>query len=74
MFTPCRQNLAKIKKTDKDSVRELCCKNIRLPVKLRDTHKVEKKKIVSASVFLVIKVRSKFQYTFQEILSRGMLI
>ena len=49
-------NLAKIKKTDKDSVRELCCKNIKLPVKLRDTHKVEKKKIVSASVFLVIKV------------------
>ena len=46
---------ARITQADKDLVKKLDSKDIKLPVKVSDIYKIEKKGILSALVFLVMK-------------------
>ena len=46
---------ARITQADKDLVKKLDFKDIKLPVKVSDIYKIEKKGILSALVFLVMK-------------------
>ena len=50
-------HLARITKTDKYFARELDFKDIKFPVKTRDTYKIEKKRILSPLGFSVMKTR-----------------
>ena len=57
---PADHHPARIRKIDKDVTTKLDFKDIKYPGKIKDTHRVEKK-IVSALVFLVIKMRGNTQ-------------
>ena len=65
-----------ITKADKDFTEKLDCKNIKFPVKTRDINKAEeKKRILSALVHSVIKIRKNIQSMFQKYaVKRNMLI
>ena len=63
----------RIRKIDQDFASELAFKDIKFPAKSRNIHKVEKK-IASVLVFLVMKIRKIFQYTFQKMLLIDVLI
>ena len=67
-------NPARIRKVDKDFARELDFHNITFPVKIRDIHKIKKKKNPLALVFLVMKTKKNIQSMCQKILSKDMLI
>ena len=49
-LNPAGHHPAKIKKPDKDFAKELDFKDIKIPVKIRDTHKIEKKNSISINV------------------------
>ena len=49
--------------------------DIKFPVKVRDFHKIEKKKrILSSLVFLMMKIKNNIQIMCQKILSKDMLL
>ena len=50
-LNPEDRNSAKITKTDKDFRQKLFFKDIKLPVKARDIHKIEKNNYVNISIF-----------------------
>ena len=55
----------RIAETDKDFARKLDFKDTKLPVKIRDIHKTEKR-VLSPLVFLVIKIRKSIQPMYQK--------
>ena len=60
IFTSVDKDLARFGKTDKYFARELDLKDIKVPVKIRDVHKVEIKNM-SASVFLAMRIKKNSQ-------------
>ena len=62
-----------MRKTDKDFERRLEFKDMKSPVKIRYIHKIEKK-IVSSSVFWVMRIKKNSHSTFQKILLNLLLI
>ena len=50
-------HLSRIRKVDKLFVDELDFQDIKLPVKIEDVLKTEKKRILSGLVFLVMKIK-----------------
>ena len=50
VFTSCRQNPPRMRKSDKDFKRELDFKDIKFLVKIKDIHKAQKKNCISISV------------------------
>ena len=48
-------------KADKDFAEKLDFKDIKFPVTIRDIHKIEKKRILLALVFLAIKIKKNIQ-------------
>ena len=50
-FNPVEGNPARITKADKEFTKKLDFKDIKFPVKIRDTHKTEKKNSISISDF-----------------------
>ena len=60
IFTSVDKDLARFGKTDKYFARELDLKDIKVPVKIRDVHKVEIKNL-SASVFLAMRIEKNSQ-------------
>ena len=48
---PGNHNSRKVRKTDKDFAIKFDFKDIKFPFKIRDIHKIEKKKIIRISVF-----------------------
>ena len=65
VFTSVDKTPAKIRKIDKDFVKELDFNNMMFPVKIRDIHKFEKKMVWSL-VFLVTKMRRNIQSIYQK--------
>ena len=65
VFTSVDKTPAKIRKIDKDFVKELDFNNMMFPVKIRDIHKFEKKMVLSL-VFLVTKMRRNIQSIYQK--------
>ena len=63
---------ARTRNVDKGFSRELDL-NTKFSIKITDIHKTEKKRIVSALVFLVMKTGKNIQSTCQNILSKGIL-
>ena len=57
---PADHNPAKIRKVDKDFAEELDLKDKKLPLKIRCIHEIEKRRILSPLVFLVLKIRKNF--------------
>ena len=57
---PADHHPAKIRKVDKDFAEELDLKDKKLPLKIRYIHKIEKRRILSPLVFLVLKIRKNF--------------
>ena len=51
MTNPADHNPKRITKSDKDSAKRLDFKNIKLQVKIRDVHKIEKKNSIGISIF-----------------------
>ena len=58
-LNPADRNPRRITKADKDFEKGLDLKYIKNPVKVRDIHKIEKKRILSALVYLVMKIKKK---------------
>ena len=56
-LNPADHNPTRITKSDKDFAKRLDFKDIKFPVKMRDIHKIEKKRIPLALVFLVMKTK-----------------
>ena len=75
-LNPANHHLARIKKADKDFAKKLDFKNsTKFPVKVRNIHKIEKKKNFIALVFLVIKIRKNIQIINQKnVVKKNMLI
>ena len=75
-LNPANHHLARIKKADKDFAKKLDFKvSIKFPVKVRNIHKIEKKKNFIALVFLVIKIRKNIQIMNQKnVVKKNMLI
>ena len=70
----CGSSPAKITKSDKDFAKDLDFKEIKFPVRIHKTKKREKK-ILSAVVFLVIKIRRNAQPMYQKnLVKKSMLI
>ena len=66
-LNPADHNPRRITEADKDFVKKLDFENIKFPVKIRDIHKMEKKKrIPSALAFLVVKIRKNIQFMYQK--------
>ena len=55
-------------KADKDFGKKLDFKDIRFPVKVRGIHKIKKKRITLALVFLVMKIGKNIQFIHQKLL------
>ena len=72
-LNPKDQYPSGIRKIDTDFARKYDFKEIKFPVTIRDTHKIDRKS-VSASMFLVIKIEKNCQSTFQKIILKEMLI
>ena len=50
-------------------------KDVKFPVKVRDIHKIETKRIPSVLVFLVIKISQSMQFMYQKnVANKNMLI
>ena len=69
-LNPAYCNSARITKADKDFAKRLDFKGIKFPVKLRDIHKIEKKKILLGLVFLAMKIKKNIQSMYRKILLR----
>ena len=54
---PVDCNPARIVKANQDFAKRLDFKDVKLPVTIRDIHKIEKKRILSALAFLVMKTK-----------------
>ena len=68
-------NTARIKKADKKFAKKFDFKDIKFPVKIRNIHKVEKKKILSTLVFLGMKIKKNIQSMYQNnVVKKNMLI
>ena len=66
-LNPADHNPRRITEADKDFVKKLDFENIKFPVKIRDIHKMEKKKrIPPALAFLVVKIRKNIQFMYQK--------
>ena len=50
-LNPADQNLRRVTKADKDFAKRLDFKDIKFSVRIRDIHKIKKKKSISISVF-----------------------
>ena len=67
-LNPANHHLARITKTDKDFAKRLDFKDIKFPVKIRDIHKTEKKK-------LAMKIKKHIQSMYQNnAVKKNMLI
>ena len=55
-LNPTHHHPARITKADRYYAKNLDFKNIEFPVKIRDTHKIKKKRVASALAFLVMKI------------------
>ena len=65
---------ARIAKVDKHFIKKLDFKDIKVPVKVRDIHKIEKT-IPLTLLFLVMKIRKNIQSMYQKnIVKKSMLI
>ena len=74
-LNPVHHHPTRITKADRDFPKKIHYKNIKLPVKIRDIHKIEKKKrIPSALAFLVMKIWKNSQFMFQKNVKKTMLI
>ena len=72
---PANHYPARIAKADKYLAKRLDFKDIKLPVKIRDIHKFEKKKNSSGLVFLTMKINTKHPiYVPKFFLKKNMLI
>ena len=71
---PTDHNLRKITKIDKDLTKRFDLKNVTFSVKIRDVHKIEKKKkkkiIPLALVFLVMKIKKTYNLCIKVIFFR----
>ena len=61
---PANHNPRRITKADKDFPKGLDFKDIKFPVKIRDTYKIEKR-ILSPLAFLVLKTKKNIQSMYQ---------
>ena len=74
-LNPVNHHPTRITKADRDFAKKIHYKNIKLPVKIRDIHKIEKKRIPSALAFLVMKIRKNSQFMFHKnVVKKTMLI
>ena len=64
-LNPADRNPARIKKVDKEFAKKLDFKEIKVPVKIGDIHKIEKKNSI-ALVFLIIKMKKNIQSMYQK--------
>ena len=64
-LNPENNNRARVKKADKDFNKKLDLKDIKLPVKIRDIHNIEKK-ISLALAFLATKIQKNIQSMYQK--------
>ena len=55
-----------LQKRTKILSKKLDFKDIKLSVKARDIHKIEKKEFPSALVFLVLKIKKNIQFMYQK--------
>ena len=71
---PTDHNLRKITKIDKDLTKRFDLKNVTFSVKIRDVHKIEKKKkkkrIPLALLFLVMKIKKTYNLCIKVIFFR----
>ena len=77
VLNPVNYNSKRITKPDKDFAKKIDFKDIEYPVKVIDIHKIKKKKkkrIPSALVFLVMKIRKNIQSMYQKNVEKNMLI
>ena len=66
-LNPADCNPAIITKADKDFTKKIDFKHMKFPVKVRDIHKIEKKKKnPSALMFLDIKIKKNIQSMYQK--------
>ena len=66
-LNPADRNPARITKANKEFTKKLDFKNIKFPVKIRDIHKIEKKKRIPPTLaFLVMKIRKNMQFMYQK--------
>ena len=72
-LNPADRNPARISKADKEFVNKFDFKDIKFPVKIRDIHKIETK-ILSALVFLVMKIKKNILSLCQKNVKKIMLI
>ena len=57
----------RVAKAHKDFAKKVNFKGIEFPIKMRDIHKIKKKKrIISALVFLAMKIRKTIQCMYQK--------
>ena len=74
-LNPANYHPARITKADKDFAKTLDFKDINFPVKIRGIHKIEKKGISSALVFLAMKIKRNIQSMYQKnVVKKIMLI
>ena len=64
-LNPADQNPLRITKADNKFIKKLDFKDIKFPVKVRDIHKM-KKRILSAIVFLAMKIKKNIQSMYQK--------
>ena len=60
-LNPAGLNPERIKKADKEFPKHLGFQDMKFPVRARDIHKIKKKRIPSALVFLVMKIKKNIQ-------------
>ena len=71
---PVDHNSKSITKADKDFAKKLDFKDIKLPVKVREIHKIEKR-ILLELVVLVTKIKKKIQSMYQKnVVKKNLLI
>ena len=73
IFASWRYNPARVVNTDYDFAREPNFKGIKIPIKITDIHKIEKK-IALKLVFLVMKTKIISNLCVKKILSKNMLV
>ena len=65
-LNPADHNIRKITKAAKDFAKRFDFEDKKFPDKIRDIYKIGRKKILSASAFLVMKTRKKIQSVYQK--------
>ena len=74
-LNPANHHPARITKGDKDFAKKIDFKDVKYPVKIRDIHKIEKKKKRSALLFLTMKIKKNIQSMYQKkLLKKEVLI